>query len=47
MKKYSVVFTPDAENNIGAIYDYIALDKGLPDVAITYIRKFRPPDLGK
>ena len=41
MKKCSVVFTPDAENNIGAIYDYIALDKGLPDIAITYIRKLK------
>lgn len=41
MKKYSVVFTPDAESNIEDIYDYIALDKGVPDVAITYIRKLR------
>lgn len=41
MKKYSVVFTPDAENNIDGIYEYIAIDKGLPDVAITYVRKLQ------
>ena len=41
MKKYSVVFTPDAESNMDGIYDYIALNKGLPDVAISYIRKLR------
>lgn len=39
MKSYRVLFTPDAERDLEAIYDYIALEKEMPDVAWTYIQK--------
>lgn len=41
MKTYSVFFTSEAENDLGAIYDYIALEKSMPDVAWTYIQKLK------
>lgn len=39
MKNYRVLFTPDAERDLEAIYDYIALEKEMPVVAWTYIQK--------
>jgi len=41
MKNYRVVFTPDAESDLIAIYDYIAVEKGMPEVAWAYIQKLR------
>jgi len=41
MKKYSVLFTPDAEKDLATIYDYIAITKGMPDVAWAYILKLK------
>jgi plasmid stabilization system protein ParE len=39
MKTYDVSLTPDAIDDLNRIYDYIALDKQMPDVAWTYIQR--------
>ncbi len=41
MKVYSVVFTPDAKDDMNSIYDFIAVEKEMPEVAIAYIRKLK------
>ena len=41
MQKYNIRFTPDAERDIQEIYDYIAIEKGMAELAITYVRKLQ------
>lgn len=38
MKRYQVVFSPEAENDLTAIYDWIA-DKASPEVALRYVTR--------
>ena len=39
MKTYEVSLTPDAIDDLQGIYDYIAIEKKMPDVAWAYIQR--------
>jgi len=41
MKQYDVFLMPDAINDLNDIYEYIAEESGLPEVAWAYIEKLR------
>lgn len=41
MKQYDVYLMPDAINDLNNIYEYIADESGLPEVAWAYIEKLR------
>ncbi|MCH9639599.1 MAG: type II toxin-antitoxin system RelE/ParE family toxin [Betaproteobacteria bacterium] len=41
MKQYDVYLMPDAINDLNDIYEYIADESGLPEVAWSYIEKLR------
>ena len=36
-----VVFRPSAENDLNALYDYIALQSGYPEIAFNYVWQLR------
>lgn len=39
--KYSIVYSPEAKNDLGSIYSYIAFDLKVPDTAEGQINRIR------
>ena len=41
MEEYSVIITPDAENDLNELDDYISIELQVPEIAFAYITKIK------